>query len=234
MLFQCVVSMLVAMVLAAVVTFVSTGHLDDAQRDRALVTAVYAPLLIAPPILAYTTRQSLRIHRLMKRLDAAAHVDDLTGLLNRRAFMRDASALMSSTRAPDRHLCIALIDIDHFKRVNDSFGHETGDATLQHVAQTMSASLPQSTLLARLGGEEFTIMSDGDSAEELTLMCERLREAVATRLFRHGDVVIATTISLGVTIVEPGDTVSKALSRADEALYRAKTAGRNCVQLAAA
>lgn len=234
MLIQAVLSVLAAIILAELVTVLSTGHLDNAQRDRALLTAFYAPLLIAPPIIAYTTRQSWRIHRLMKQLDAAAHLDELTGLANRRAFMRDAGACLDGHERSNGLLGIALIDIDHFKRINDQHGHEAGDAALAHIAQTMEASLPEGVLLARLGGEEFALLAPAGTLAELRDICETLRQDVATQLLRQSGSVITATVSLGLAVIRPGDTVSSGLSRADSALYKAKAAGRNCLQLEAA
>ena len=231
---QAILSLVAAVILAEFVTWLSTGHLGPAERDRALLTAFYAPFLIAPPIIAYTTRQSCRSHRLMKKLDQAAHRDELTGLANRRAFMRDAAEWFAAHDPQGGPLGIALVDIDHFKRVNDRHGHETGDAALRHVARSMAASLPEGALLARLGGEEFALVAAAQDLDTLREACERLRLNVATRLFRHGDAVISTTVSLGLATLRPGDTVSSALSRADDALYDAKTAGRNCLQLEAA
>ncbi len=233
-LMQAFLSILAAVILAEMVTVLSTGHLGAQQRERAMLTAFYAPFLIAPPIIAYTTRQSWRIHRLMKQLDAAAHLDELTGLANRRAFMRDAGALLDEYDPASGPLGIALIDIDHFKRINDRHGHEAGDAALAHIAQTMKSSLPEGVLLARLGGEEFALLAPAENLAGLRDICETLRQRVATRLLRQGDAVISATVSLGLSLIRPGDTVSSGLSRADDALYEAKAAGRNCLQLEAA
>lgn len=231
---QAIVSMALAIILALWVTYLSTGHLPAGQRERALLTAVYAPFLVAPPIIAYTTHQSARIHRLVKRLDAAAHLDALTGLANRRAFMRDAGEKLAMHDPAAGPLGIALVDIDHFKQVNDRHGHEAGDAALAHVAATMAASLPRGAILARLGGEEFALVVEGDGLPAIEGAVEELRRAVATHLFRSGGTVIATTVSLGLALIRGGDTVSSALSRADNALYAAKHAGRNRVQFEAA
>ncbi|NBC20801.1 MAG: diguanylate cyclase [Alphaproteobacteria bacterium] len=231
---QASVSLVGAVILALCVTFLSTGHLADEQRARALLTSFYAPFLIVPPIMAYATHQSARIHRLTRRLDAAAHMDALTGLANRRAFMRDAGEKLAAHDPAAGPLGIALVDIDHFKQVNDRHGHEAGDAALAHVAATMAASLPPGAILARLGGEEFALVVEGDCLAAIEAAVEDLRRAVATQLFRSGGTVIATTVSLGLALIRSGDTVSRALSRADNALYEAKHAGRNRVQFEAA
>lgn len=231
---QAALTIVTAVILAELVTLLSTGHLSASQRERALLTAFYAPFLITPIIMLYTSRQSLRIHRLMKKLDAAAHRDELTRLANRRAFMRDAGAMLAGHDFRGGQLGIALIDIDHFKRVNDRHGHEAGDEALRHVAATMAGSLPTGALLARLGGEEFALVAHAGSLSSLRDICETLRMSVATAPYRSGDRMIAITVSLGLTLARRADTVSSALSRADDALYRAKHAGRNCLQLEAA
>lgn len=160
---------------------------------------------------------------LMKRL---AQTDALTGLPNRARFFSAAQEEIKRARRYNRPLSVFMIDIDFFKRINDTHGHELGDLALKAFAQLCRCWIRSQDMVARLGGEEFGLLlpeTDGSSAVALA---DRLRAAVANMRVDHLDQPI--TISIGVSEVLPGEsTVDAALSRADQALYRAKRSGRN-------
>jgi len=165
---------------------------------------------------------------MMRQLEDLVATDELTGLFNRRHFLRLASRELQALRPGQTH-GLALIDLDHFKRINDVHGHAAGDAVLQGFAQVAAACLREGDVLARYGGEEFVLLMLDSDAERLTLCCERLRLAFAATPPAEGGV---TTLSLcaGMTLLGPDDQLDDALHRADKALYRAKRAGRNrCV-----
>ena len=180
--------------------------------------------ILAPLGSAYAIRQNSRHLALHLQYERLANSDDLTGLANRRCFNRRGAARLAEAgqRRGGAQTALILVDIDWFKRVNDQHGHEAGDDVLCEGA-----------LIARLGGEEFTVMCDISSHAELTLLAEKLRRATeATHIIHHGE-VIRVTISLGLAIARPGDTLSALLSRADKALYGAKDHGRNQFAVAA-
>lgn len=165
---------------------------------------------------------------MMRQLEDLVATDELTGLFNRRHFLRLASRELQALRAGHTH-GLALIDLDHFKRINDVHGHAAGDAVLQGFAQVAAACLREGDVLARYGGEEFVLLMLDSDAERLTLCCERLRLAFAATPPAEGGV---TSLSLcaGMTLLTEGDRLDDALHRADNALYQAKRAGRNrCV-----
>ncbi len=164
-----------------------------------------------------------------RRLLALAATDALTGLPNRRAF-RDA--LATETRRAERSgavLSIAVIDLDHFKAVNDGIGHDGGDAVLRHVAGVLDESLRGHDLVARVGGEEFALLMPGTGLAQALQGLERLREAVQVRPFQYGGRRLDITLSAGVAQLAPGMAEDEALLAADRALYRAKREGRNRV-----
>jgi diguanylate cyclase (GGDEF)-like protein len=130
-------------------------------------------------------------------------------------------------------LTLGLVDIDHFKKVNDSFGHPGGDAVLAHMASLLTASVRSSDIVARYGGEEFGLLLVEAAAPEANAVTERIRRRVEEHKFllTAGD-AIATTVSVGIAQMLPEDGVQSLLQRADAALYKAKGAGRNKVCVA--
>lgn len=175
-----------------------------------------------------------------KRMEAEllrlATTDFLTGLPNRRRFLEQLDLELARLRrglAPSAALL--MLDLDHFKKVNDDYGHPAGDSVLQHFSALLRESLRRVDTAGRLGGEEFGVILAGSSMENACLYAERLREQVAGTSFRSDHGPLKVTVSIGVTVLSELDATSAAaLARADLALYRAKSAGRNLVETALA
>ena len=162
---------------------------------------------------------------MMRQLEDLVATDELTGLFNRRHFLRLAHRELASLR-PGREHGLALIDLDHFKRINDRFGHATGDRVLQLFAKVARTCLRDGDILARYGGEEFVLLLPNSDIQQFTACCERLREAyAATRI--EGLENERISLSIGMTMLQMNDDLDDALQRADQALYRAKHAGRD-------
>jgi len=162
---------------------------------------------------------------MMRQLEDLVATDELTGLFNRRHFLRLATRELESLR-PTRQHGLALIDLDHFKRINDAHGHAAGDRVLQMFAAVARACLRDGDVLARYGGEEFVLLLPNTDADQFTACCERLREAFANAE-SLGVPVGNLSLSVGMTLLVMGDNLDDALQRADQALYRAKRGGRN-------
>ncbi len=167
---------------------------------------------------------------MMRQLEDLVATDELTGLFNRRHFLRLAARELASL-SPGMQHGLALIDLDHFKRINDQHGHASGDRVLQTFATVAQACLRDGDVLARYGGEEFVLLLPCTDADQLTACCERLREAFANAE-PVGLKVKSISLSAGMTLLEAGDDLDEALNRADQALYRAKHSGRNCCHAA--
>ena len=164
------------------------------------------------------------------RLRDAADRDFLTGLPNRRHFLRNAAVKMADNQDQGRLSYIAIGDIDHFKSVNDRHGHACGDAVLRRIADILKASLGSGHLFARAGGEEFFIMLDCDSFTAAKRLLETVRGAIAQSPVDWEDERMWITASFGLTDVRSDErSLSSPLARADEALYAAKNRGRNQV-----
>jgi two-component system cell cycle response regulator len=159
-----------------------------------------------------------------------AHRDALTGLHNRRFVNERLPALLGEAVVRGTALSVALIDLDHFKTINDTLSHETGDAVLEHVAMLLTAAAGDTGIAARMGGEEFLLIMPGAQAAEAELHCERLRMSIAEHGWQPVTGGLAVTTSIGVTTTDDGrGTPSALLSQADRNLYTAKRTGRDRV-----
>lgn len=171
--------------------------------------------------------------RLIEQLKDQASTDQLTGLLNRRAFMQRAEQAIAQARRHQQPLSVMMVDIDHFKRVNDRFGHDAGDVVLEAMAGAVTTIFRKSDVFARVGGEEFAALLPMTGERAALDLAERLRETVEIARFEtdwKGHEPIPFTISAGVaTLREDDANIDAPLKRADNALYRAKATGRNRV-----
>ena len=168
-----------------------------------------------------------------RALKAAALTDPLTGLANRRAFMDRAQRLLDRNRREFGPVHLLAFDLDHFKKVNDTFGHPAGDQVLRVFADTLSRILRSTDVAARLGGEEFVAAVPGCSVETALATAERIRHAFQDNARFVNGAKIGATVSVGVAVSDGFEgSVAALLAAADAALYRAKDRGRNCVVLA--
>jgi diguanylate cyclase (GGDEF)-like protein/PAS domain S-box-containing protein len=159
--------------------------------------------------------------------------DNLTGAANRAYFFERAEAHFARSGRTQRPLSAIMFDVDHFKRVNDSYGHAAGDSLLRALVTSCRACLGEDDILARLGGEEFAVLLPDANLKSASQVAEQMRLAVAADLATLGDLPVKATISLGCAELHPQlDGVDALLRAADEAMYRAKRAGRNQVMLA--
>lgn len=162
----------------------------------------------------------------MTRLEEVAIRDSLTGLFNRRHFMERIEEEMARAERQGNPLHLALIDLDHFKKINDTWGHQAGDQVLVRFAETARSALRRSDLIARYGGEEFVILLTAGDTADIRQVLERLRSMLSSLHF-GGKQGFSVTLSAGLASWRPGDTVDSLFRRADVALYRAKETGRN-------
>jgi diguanylate cyclase (GGDEF)-like protein len=163
----------------------------------------------------------------------AAMLDPLTGIANRRAFLQDAAALAERHRTSPKPVTVLLMDLDHFKSINDRFGHALGDRVLEVFAKTTREALRESDLFGRLGGEEFACILNAADRKQGLVIAEQIRELfaqVGRQVDGHG---VGATVSIGVSHCEgPAMEVSSLLAQADRALYLAKENGRNRIEVA--
>lgn len=156
-----------------------------------------------------------------------SRLDPLTQLPNRTAYTERLTQELARSRRSQNPLALAVCDIDHFKRVNDTFGHLAGDKALRLVAKVLTDALRKSDFIARYGGEEFVIIMSNTPCHEAARVLDKIREAVASSPFNFKGDPVPITLSLGVTELLPDDSLSSLFDRADALLYRAKNEGRN-------
>lgn len=230
-------------VLAALFAFmcalmaVRAGYYLFVPNDAANMLAASGPLNLATPILAAilpvigtTIFLLLCFERIRADFERAAATDYLTGLPNRRTVTGATAAAFIDAARQATPLAVAVIDIDHFKSVNDRHGHAAGDEALRQVAAILATAAPAHALVGRHGGEEFVMLLPGHDDQRAVAVAEGVRNAVAARELEAGSGRLVLTVSIGIGVADPADRdPDQMLRRADDALYAAKAAGRNRV-----
>lgn len=207
---------------------------DSVELCVGVTVAILAQLSLFLLVIAVPPVLLLQRSLVYQQLQTAARTDPKTGLLNAPTWEREASAEIARARSTRGRAAVLIVDIDHFKRVNDNYGHLFGDQVLLGVATTIAQQLRQSDLLGRFGGEEFVVMLPGADTTEAWQAAERLRSQVGRMEIAVDDVQVSITISIGVAVVgDHGDDLVELLTAADLALYRAKETGRDRVCLPA-
>jgi diguanylate cyclase (GGDEF)-like protein len=176
-------------------------------------------------VLVLAKEETTRIHK------DAASTDELTGLLNRRGLLASAQMLVDRRTSRQQPVSVLMFDLDHFKSINDRFGHHVGDDVLRRFAAVATAQFRASDLIGRLGGEEFAAVLPGTLADA-EIAAERIRLAFCAAAGKVGGCDVAATVSVGVASGAPGTDIASLLIRSDGALYRAKAMGRNRLEIA--
>lgn len=188
------------------------------------------------PVLAARMRSALRLiqakrdlEKANKELERLATRDPLTGTNNRRSFFKLAEAELTKTIRHGRDIALLMIDADHFKMINDSYGHAAGDEALLTITEVCKNACRESDILARLGGEEFAICCPDTNLDGAYAVAERIRQQCENTVIEHNSVSFGITLSIGVTTFVPGqdNSITEVLQRADNLLYQAKEMGRN-------
>ena len=189
-----------------------------------LISRQYAEVLDNLGELVNVRTQQLR--EANSRLAQHAREDALTQLLNRRGFQESAEQLIVNTQARGSTLSLILCDVDHFKRINDRYGHAVGDRVLQHLARHLGLNVRDVDILGRWGGEEFILALPDLSLSGAQTLAQRLCNSLPSQIFRIDDIRLGLAMTFGVAQWRPGDTLESVISRADVALYEGKTRGR--------
>lgn len=184
-------------------------------------------LLIMTIIFTHVNRISGQLEFYHSKLKDAAHTDALTEIGNRRYLVEQAKLFLATSQTG----AVFLIDIDHFKKVNDIYGHDVGDEVLRAVSRTISKTLRQDDIFARYGGEEFAVLLSGCPLETALVKAEAIRLAVDSLVVAAQAETVHVTVSIGIYEIQQGDSFEKLLARVDGAMYQAKTNGRNRIEI---
>jgi diguanylate cyclase (GGDEF)-like protein len=170
--------------------------------------------------------------KLTQELEKLATIDALTQVWNRRQLLQIGQHEINRAKRYNRDLSVLMIDIDHFKKINDTYGHGVGDEVLKTVAQTMLKSIRIADRLGRFGGEEFVIFLPESDSKGANHLAERIRKIIANLIISAPDVDFSLTVSIGVATYQNHQSLEDVIKRADDALYQAKNQGRNRVVMA--
>lgn len=200
---------------------------DETRTVHSLVTETSGRLQDEHAKATALTSRVNELEEELRRLSAEVSTDQLTQVANRRGLLKQfetASALAARQTAP---LCVGILDLDNFKKLNDTLGHQTGDEALKFLARRVGDGLRPTDTLARYGGEEFVVLLPDTPAEEGQKVLTRVQRLLSAELFMHENKQTFVTFSAGVTVYRLGEPLEAALQRADEALYEAKRSGKN-------
>ncbi|CZF86159.1 GGDEF domain-containing protein [Grimontia marina] len=199
---------------------------NKVEGHASLLTYVLMSV-ITPLAIGLHVRRLNVVSRSRDKWQSKARTDQLTGLPNRYAFFPELTKQFEHASKGGKKLVVAMIDVDHFKMVNDSYGHAAGDVVLMDIALMMQEEMRDSDLLARVGGEEFAILFPGANEAQALKALERLRIRCESHISRYQEVELSVTISIGAAVFKASETKDALLGRADSLLYQAKEDGRN-------
>ncbi|MEO0983059.1 MAG: GGDEF domain-containing protein [Pseudomonadota bacterium] len=203
-------------------------YFEPSEYSSVILVSMIVPTLIAPPAAYLCAFYSIRLIDTQRQLIEMAAVDPLTGLLNRRAFSERMEAELQRMQRTDGPGALLLIDVDHFRSVNNTFGHSAGDVALTGIAQALTNCFRKGLdSIGRWGGEEFIVLLAETDLDGAIVAGERLRTTVETMLTDYKGDAIILTVSIGAVALSPNDTIEDAVARADHCLYAAKRSGRN-------
>ncbi|MDR7335006.1 diguanylate cyclase domain-containing protein [Roseateles asaccharophilus] len=200
---------------------------EESRSVQGLVAQTQQRLTLEHDRAAALTQRVDELEGELRRLSNEVHTDQLTQVANRRGLIQAFGIEQAKAERESTRMALALLDIDNFKKLNDSLGHHAGDIALKSLAERTQASLRPGDMVARYGGEEFVLMLPNTPLDEAQLVLVRLQRSLSSALFNHEGKDVFVTFSAGVTLYRPGETLEAALDRADVALYEAKHTGKN-------
>lgn len=220
-----------AIVLAGVEAIVVAYYWDFGyERLRfELTMSLFISAVVGIPVIGYVVNQNEKLRQLSERLAYLSSTDQMTGLLNRQTFLDRLELHLRGVGAGRSGGVFAYVDADHFKRINDRFGHAVGDKVIQLLARHLRECTRAGDLCARLGGEEFGLFLAGASIDQAAVIADRLRCEVKASERKLGIPGVAISVSIGLAAHKPGGGAQATMQEADRSLYAAKNEGRNAV-----
>jgi len=203
-------------------------HYSDEFKTRLLLTLL--TLTVLSGYYEHSRFQAfLQIRELSAKFEQQAHIDPLTQIANRRAMMKQLKGEYSRATRHQESMCLLLLDVDHFKRINDIYGHHIGDEVLKSISQLFVNRLRKQDVISRWGGEEFLILLPQTTEQDAIEVAEAIRQQVEEFTLEQAGKKVAITVSIGVWAVDVEESIDEAIQQADKLLYLAKHQGRNRV-----
>ena len=225
-----ILGVVLCVTVALVVDSFNFPELSPEQVQRSIITDILVPTLLAGPLLWLLLSKMRELAITQRELATLASTDSLTEILNRGAFKMLVDAYLTETKDEARSGAFLVVDADHFKSINDRYGHERGDQALKVIAQTIKTVLRGADIVGRIGGEEFGVFLPGASTDHAGSIAERIRDAVQRSGFSPGHNFGAISVSIGGVHFTRRASYDALFVAADDLLYRAKTSGRNRVE----
>lgn len=231
-----VLGTLACILIALAVDYSSFSVLEEAGRNRAILVNIFLPMSLAGPAIFLLSSKIRQLAIVQAQLTVLASTDSLTTVLNRGAFTTLVDAYLKEAKAHDNDVrgALLVVDADHFKKVNDRYGHDQGDVALRIIADAIKSVLRGADIVGRIGGEEFGVFLPGAEGVQPEALAERIRIAVEAADFRPNGERSPLSVSVGGATFRSRISFTDLFRAADQRLYAAKAAGRNRVHIAAA
>ena len=221
----------VSMTLSVVATLANLYAFGFLNSSYVTIASIYIamliPLIVAFPVAWFTVNMVLEIHKLEEEARLLLTYDALTGLLSRRAFLGQSNTLCELAVQQGKSFTILVLDVDHFKHINDDYGHALGDRVLEAFGSIARTLLQDGELGGRIGGEEFAFLLPDSTVEQACHFAERLHQTIGETVIEEHEVAVRFSVSIGIVVCAQQIGVEKAIVLADKALYQAKKNGRN-------
>lgn len=215
-------------------TWAILGLIDSEEFTmNSFLVATIVPLIISPTMSYFFIKLVLELHKLEEKMRTYATIDFLTKIPNRREFIRRAGDIIKLCQRNSLKFSLLYLDIDHFKSVNDTFGHSAGDAVMTQIGPILDEQTRSSDTVGRIGGEEFAISLVGTTVDDARIVAEKVRKRIEKHIFDGEATGIDITVSIGGVVADSGfkDNLDDITKKADQALYEAKRDGRNCTRV---
>ncbi|WP_131655470.1 GGDEF domain-containing protein [Methylocucumis oryzae] len=222
---------LFSIVASELITMVSLRLFDSEIDEVTIFLSALVPALVAPCASWYIVGLSIKINQLKEELQIIASYDKLTGTMTRTAFLNSCESVYDAVNRKESSLAIYYIDVDDFKKINDTYGHPGGDAVLKAFGEVLQNCLRKSDMLGRIGGEEFAVVLPHISVTDALKLAEKLLSAIKQSPVFYSGLHIPYSVSIGITPNESSNKTSleQLFKQADHALYQAKLNGKACV-----
>lgn len=223
----------ISVVMSSLITYAILYITKSGDMRIGILISIAAPLIISPPLLWYILGLLIKIHELEKEQRMLASIDYLTGVMTRRSFTDKSEALINHCKRTNSDFSVAIIDIDNFKKINDIYGHSTGDEVLKSFGDLIKKHLRINDIVGRIGGEEFAVFMMENNPNEAVVPLEMIRAITEEQTSKYNNNEISYTVCIGVSGGNAricGD-LSTVMMQADDALYKAKNNGKNRIEI---